>query len=88
MELIKDYDFTLEYHPGKANVVVNALSRKSQEIIASLLIRECWALETMSEFDFQISEDREGSHFGCLIVQPVFVNRIIEAQRKDDKFQL
>ena len=29
MELIKDYDMKLHYHPGKANVVVDALSQKS-----------------------------------------------------------
>lgn len=29
MELIKDYNYTIAYHPGKANVVANALSRKN-----------------------------------------------------------
>ena len=29
MEFLEDYDFTLHYHPGKANMVVDALSRKS-----------------------------------------------------------
>ena len=29
MEFLEDYDFTLHYHPGKENVVVDALSRKS-----------------------------------------------------------
>ena len=29
MELIKDYDMKLHYHPGKANVVADALSQKS-----------------------------------------------------------
>ena len=28
LEFLKDYDFELQYHPGKANVVANALSQK------------------------------------------------------------
>jgi hypothetical protein len=30
LELIKDYDLEVHYYPGKANVVVDALSRKLQ----------------------------------------------------------
>ena len=29
MEFLEDYDFTLHYHPSKANVVADAFSRKS-----------------------------------------------------------
>ena len=29
LEIIEDYDMKLHYHPGKANVVADALSRKS-----------------------------------------------------------
>jgi len=32
LELLKDYDITTLYHPGKANVVADALSRKSSSI--------------------------------------------------------
>ncbi|WVZ53404.1 hypothetical protein U9M48_004350 [Paspalum notatum var. saurae] len=38
LELIKDYDLEIHYHPGKANVVADALSRKSQ--ISLLRARE------------------------------------------------
>jgi hypothetical protein len=33
IELIKDYDCIIDYHPGKVNVVANALSRKDKAII-------------------------------------------------------
>ena len=36
VELIKDYDCTIEYHPGKANVVVDALSHKPTATLASI----------------------------------------------------
>lgn len=39
LEFLKDYDFGLNYHPGKANVVAYALSRKSLHR-ATLMVRE------------------------------------------------
>ena len=40
MEYMEDYDFTLHYHPGKANVVADALSRKSRGVLARVTSRE------------------------------------------------
>jgi hypothetical protein len=31
LELVKDYNLEIHYHPGKANVVADALSKKSYE---------------------------------------------------------
>lgn len=32
LKFMKDYDFCLSYHPSKANIVVDALSRKSLHV--------------------------------------------------------
>ena len=53
LELIKDYDCTINYHPGKANVVADALSRKerlnmltsSEELIKDFEKMEIYHLE-------------------------------------------
>ena len=36
MELIKDYDCVIDYHLGKANVVADAMSRKSAQTLRAL----------------------------------------------------
>jgi hypothetical protein len=47
LELIKDYDLDIQYHPDKANVVPDALSRKCQAntLIARMIPQElCWEM--------------------------------------------
>jgi len=46
LEFLKDYDFQLSYHPGKANVVADALSRKFLHMSA-LMVKE---LELIEQF--------------------------------------
>ena len=47
MEYLEDYDFTLHYHPDKANVVVDAFNWKSRGVLASVASRKWQMLETV-----------------------------------------
>jgi hypothetical protein len=47
LELIKDYDMGINYHPGKANVVADALSRRSH---ANYLTMKSIPFELCDEF--------------------------------------
>jgi hypothetical protein len=48
LELIKDYGLGINNHPGKANVVADALSRRSN---VSQLVVDCMPFELCEEFD-------------------------------------
>ena len=47
MEYLENYDFTLNYHPRKVNVMADALSRKSWGVLASVASQEWQMLETV-----------------------------------------
>ena len=56
MEYLEDYDFTLHYHHSKANVVADALKRKSRGVLASVASRDWQMLEVMGQFRLQYSD--------------------------------
>ena len=56
MEFLEDYDFSLHYHLGKANVVADALNWKSRGALASIASWEWRMLKTVGQFGLQYIE--------------------------------
>ena len=82
MEYLEDYDFTLHYHSGKANVVADVLSRKSRGVLANVASREWQMLEIVGQFRLQYSEQTQGA-LGNLVATPSLLSRVIESQGQD-----
>ena len=82
MEFLEDYDFTLHYHPDKENVVADALSRKSQGVLASIATREWRMLETVGQFRLQYVKQAQGT-LGSMMATSSLLSRVIESQVQD-----
>jgi len=81
VELIKDYDCIIDYHPGKANVVADALSRKDKVIRSG---PTTWNEETMMELK-RLGAILGVSLEGSLMAQLRVREQILEAQLHDDE---
>ena len=79
MEYLEEYDFTLQYHPSKANVVADDLSRKSRGVMASVVSREWQMLETMGQFSPQYCDQAHG-FLRSLVATSSLLSRVIEFQ--------
>ena len=49
MELLKDYDCSILYHPSKANVVTDVLSRKSAGSLAHISLERSPIIKKLHE---------------------------------------
>ena len=83
MELLKDYDCTIDYHPGKANVVVDALSRKSTSSLAYMQTIQLPFMVELRELGVELRMHASGALFASFQLRLILVDRILEAQLED-----
>ena len=75
-KLIKDYDLVIDYHLRKANVVADALSRKSSMTLAHISIAFMPSLLDMKTLNISLYNDGYRTLLASFVVRPTLVDQI------------
>jgi hypothetical protein len=82
LEYLKDFDFQLSYHPGKVNVVADALSRKSLHMSA-LMVKELELIEQFRDLSLVSELTSDGVRLGMLKLTINILEEIKNGQKED-----
>jgi hypothetical protein len=82
LELIKDYELKINYHPGKANVVADDLRRKSQ---VNMMVIHPMPYELAKEFDRLSLRFLNNTQGVTVELEPTLEREIKAAQKNDEK---
>ncbi|KAJ3677872.1 hypothetical protein LUZ60_001675 [Juncus effusus] len=85
LEVLCDFDMSIQYHPGKANVVADALSRKNHGNAAALLTCQPQILMDLRRLNIYVQVTGSRVFLASLLVQPTLMERIRMAQAEDPK---
>nr|GFC88247.1 reverse transcriptase [Tanacetum cinerariifolium] len=83
LELLKNYDTNIQYHPGKANVVADALSKKSGMIAGIKVEKEI--IRDLERLDIELYVRGQHGYWVSLRVEPDLISRIKKAQKEDSE---
>ena len=78
--MLNAYDYTIEYHPGKANMVADALTRKANSSVACLQVFSLSSLIDLRSMNVDLSIDNCRASLATLKIRPVLKERIQQAQ--------
>ena len=83
LELIKDYDLVINYHLEKANVVMDALSRKSSITLAHIYTAYVPLLSDMKTMGINFDYDGYSALIASFVVRPTLVDWIRGKQMQE-----
>ena len=66
--VLKDYDYVVQYHPDKANVVVDALSRKEPICMDEMMLSEWKLVETFNLMIVGVSPKGNSTYVASLTI--------------------
>ena len=81
--MIKDYDSIIEYHPGKANVVADALSRRPESSLSHMRSGYLPLLVDLRALGVILEVEDSGALLVIFHVRPFLVNQILVGQSQD-----
>ncbi|KAD4180417.1 hypothetical protein E3N88_29008 [Mikania micrantha] len=85
LELLKDYDANMQYHPGKANVVADALSRKNSGTIVSLYLQPK-IITDLDKLGIGLHIGKSDGYLARIQIEPDLISRIKDAQHDDGSY--
>ncbi|XP_052172189.1 uncharacterized protein LOC127788117 [Diospyros lotus] len=88
MELLKDYDCTIQYHHGKSNVVADALSKKETTCVVRMMVAEWKLVEAFSLMTVGVVSRGNSAYAASLTLQPELENQIRQAHIEDSRIKM
>ncbi|CAA0833519.1 Uncharacterized mitochondrial protein AtMg00860, partial [Striga hermonthica] len=88
LELVKDYDCSIQYHPGKANVVADALRQKVRGDLTYVITQQSPLIQEFARMQLQAIDARPtvivSASVSAMQIQPTLRERIRREQASDE----